>query len=211
MGYITRQQRIALTLAFLEMLTDKPQSLGSMALRLNSTRNGLWTLFKKLKKARLIIVAMGVNGGIFRREGATYDETTVRNALGYGLEDKPSEVRCSSCDEVHTRIFVSRDSGRVNYVDRDNRKWLGKKCPDCVLDMNSKPPLPAMSHRKCQDCRAPLAVTRYFECHSCQPSLESIDEDYMYHGASVESRMLDDCDFYSSDHALNKGEANEIN
>jgi biotin operon repressor len=184
MGYISRSERVELTVQLLGLLTEQPQSLESVATRLGKTRDNLWHIFLKLKKAKMIQVLMGPKGGIKRSPNLEYTEYSIRDLFGYNKQEQEQRVLCTFCDTVKDRIFVHSDGGKFVYVDKDNRRWKGRKCPECCYEESNKYVPDVMTSRKCRNksCRAPLPASRYFDCYDCKPELPSVDEDYLYHG-----------------------------
>ncbi len=185
MGYMSRTMRVDVTMEFLSMLTDEPQSLGSLAERLGHSRDTLWHIFKRLKKANLIEVYVGSNGGIKKKHGIECDKLRVQEVFGYPILDRVKEVRCHVCRLVETRILKERKAGATSYVDEEGRRWVGMKCPDCVMMLNCKLVEEPLTSRKCSDCSKFLPRSRYFKCLECQPVLPLVDDEYIYHGTDT--------------------------
>lgn len=42
--------------------------------------------------------------------------------------------KCSSCQEIKTRICVGKfpDGRNKKYADEEGKPWVGRKCPSCV-------------------------------------------------------------------------------
>lgn len=174
--YLTKDQRVELTVKFVNLLTDKPQSLQSLAEQLGKTRDNLWHLFKKLKEAKVIQVSMGIYGGITRKADVDYSEAAIREVLGYA-KIKEIDNKCRICKERKPKLSVERNF----YVDDKNRRWAGRKCPDCAAVEHKKLEPVKITHRKCRDCGCNLPITRYFKCHNCQPELPNMDDDFIYY------------------------------
>lgn len=190
MGYLSRQERVDLTLALLKKLNDQPQTLSTLATELGKSRDVLWHVFKRLKKAKMVDVIVGIHGGIKAKPGASYDEAAVRTALGYSKPAKFHTVECNLCDEKKKRKLLMNEFGKAVFIDERERKWAGKKCPDCVELALAEPN--NTSCRKCRSCGNFLPASRYFKCYECQPSSIDIDDDYTYHLANTKTEDEDE-------------------
>lgn len=187
MGHLSRKERFDLAFGLLNSLTDEPQALSDMAANMGVTREVLWHIYKRLKRANLLKATVGPHGGVKRHPTATYTPESVREVLGYGSAPTDREVKCNTCEEFKMRILSGRNplTNHAIYSDSSGNRWKGYKCPDCSeLGHNKDAPV-VESKRKCRDCKKNLPVERYFRCFGCQPQLPSIDDDAVYCASDV--------------------------
>ena len=55
-----------------------------------------------------------------------------------------------------------------------------------------------MAKRKCRACNAALPPSRYFNCKSCVPVLDSVDDDYAYHSTTIENEPISEMEYLCS-------------
>lgn len=123
----------------------------------------------------------------------------IEAALGHSKIGEIKAIKCMACEVIQNRKFLDRINNKNIYVGDDGSRWEGKKCPDCFRasfrteDLRKE----EMTKRCCKDCKKPLPLSRYFKCYTCQPELDAIDEDYMFHGTIPDTE--DDIYGYTED------------
>lgn len=180
MGYPTREERIALAVAFVNQLTDQPQSLDKIAKALGKTKSNCSQIYFRLKKAGLIIMVPRNPRGIKRVPGKVVTEADVIKAFAYTRPGDSQLVECRGCNEKKKRIAIAGTT--MYYVDDKGSRWYGRMCPECKADTYVTATKETITSRKCRSCPNFLPASRYFHCYLCQPELPSVDDDYIYEG-----------------------------
>jgi hypothetical protein len=67
-----------------------------------------------------------------------------------------------------------------------------------------------MVKRKCRLCGVGLPKSRYFNCKTCVPSMDTIDEDFIYHGGVFDDDIsiseMPTLDLYTNNNMRNLNE-----
>jgi hypothetical protein len=97
-------------------------------------------------------------------------------------------IECKVCGEVLPRMSMFTDQGKRYFVHPETKlMWLGRTCPECIAMGDSLGEhLEKLTGRKCRDCGCFLTQSRYFKCHQCQPTLPSMDDEYIYEAEGID-------------------------
>jgi len=186
---MTKKERIDLAGNLLNSLTEEPKALSDIAAGLGKSKNSTWYICEKLKKAQLLKVQIGSQGGLVKGKGASYEQ--ILKALGYWKEPTLDKVECVCCGEYKFKIKKTDTPPiprRAVYLDCTGSVWSGDNCPDCVAE-GAQQQLAVkldegLTTRRCRICKAPLRANRYFHCVTCVPALGTHDDEFIYHGSS---------------------------
>lgn len=188
MGYPTREERLSLAVAFVNQLTDVPQSLESIAKALGKTKSNCSQVYYRLKKAGLILMTNRSPRGIRKVPDRVVTQEDIVKAFGYTRPGDSQLVTCVGCGEKKKRFAVAGVT--MYFVNEKGSRWYGKNCPECKAHTYVTATKEATTNRKCRSCNGYLPASRYFQCYVCQPELPLVDDDFIYEGG--DSSSLDD-------------------
>jgi hypothetical protein len=167
-------------MSYITALTNEWQSLSQIAFKLKVPTYTIKYLTRKLILLELI---ERLEHKVKIKDGYIYDRIELGKQLKYIKDYNWEKIKCSWCTDTYDRKRILTEGVKKRYEDRDGRRWRGKKCPDCVdYEKELDSPKVVMTKRLCRECKDCLPVSRYFTCEKCQPALDNIDEDFMYHG-----------------------------
>jgi len=122
------------------------------------------------------------------------------------------KIQCSLCLETKTREAKLNEKGGRYYIEPStNLQWKGRTCPECVNFKDVEPTV-ELSTRKCRDCKKFLTSDRYFKCIECQPTLHSIQDDFIYEADELDEYTVETIGdlFQEGDRVDETDQSNEI-